>query len=670
MKIGSKAASPLNKLQNTILRSSLDHYADLNELQPLAEQEVNVLWQDVYRETSSRKKVYGLADSNRIERELIERFGLFKMLLVHPFSRRLVLSAEGLMKAHLVGDPILPIHAIKCVVLACLLFSVHPILVIGSLVGLSSLALCKRVPTRPLPNKVPVADIHSVLVYGGGLRGLYTAALLARAGLGVTVLVPEPWCEGGAIARPQGAPCDFILDRCEIGQISRYEALLSPCFHISKPVNFEPVGSAETGWAHGVLVTSNLCRPVPLRSGLQEWVDDVSHACGADRGMLRLALTQAIVVFGEMSSFIVAKLPDDASLLGKWKCKWAAFNTQNAPASFKTAASMTTMEAAGRFHPALSTASSFAQACTIGSLLREEHIPPREASFAAWSASVAHGIDGYYSPKGGISELCASLEATITTSGGRILTNTVIRTITLDSPESAYTTVLAMGVNGTPLSFTAEKVILAVDATECLRLIREANARPGFSVPPIVPEMPHAHPVVRTLIAFAGTCEELDAPLAVPVFWRNHADACDSHEIIEWKTLTLRDAPDNVVACVVEGPISSFETHTAAHSDLLNVIAQLFPRTKDKLLYINSLAPAACGFSHTPARYTAEPRALRPCIEGLDGVFLALDDFALSNAAGSVVAGYLAAHATLGYTNGHFRESKVLQGLFTVRLNT
>lgn len=42
--------------------------------------------------------------------------------------------------------------------------------------------------------------------------------------------------------------------------------------------------------------------------------------------------------------------------------------------------------------------------------------------------------------------------------------------------------------------------------------------------------------------------------------------------------------------------------------------------------------------------------ALGPVINGLSDIFLALDDFAVSNSAGSVIAGYLAAHAALGYT--------------------
>ena len=87
--------------------------------------------------------------------------------------------------------------------------------------------------TRGSLSKVSTID---AVVYGGGLRGLYTAALLARAGGKVTVLIPQSRCEGGATACLDGAPCDFILDRCEFGQVSRYETLLSVCLHASKPV--------------------------------------------------------------------------------------------------------------------------------------------------------------------------------------------------------------------------------------------------------------------------------------------------------------------------------------------------------------------------------------------------------------------------------------------------
>lgn len=661
MKVGSKAASPLGKLQETILCHSTEYFTDDEisraDAQPLASGESYMFWTGVHREVSSRKGVYGSADSNRVERELIERFGSFKMLLTHPYSQRFLLCAEGLMKGHLVGDPILPKHtsvvllfmaykgqapAIKCIVLACLLFTVHPVLVIVGLAVLSSLAAHKCARKRPRAEKAPAAGIQDVLIYGGGLRGLYTAALIARAGLRVAVLVPESRCEGDAISRPRGAPCDFALDRCELGQISQYEALLSPCFHVSKPVCFEPVGSAHVGWAHGILITGDLCRPIPLRSGLQAWVDDVSLACGADRGVLRTALTHAVAVFGEMFSFIVAKSPDNTSFF--WKL--TSDMTRNESELFKTAANMTAVDAAG---PALPMARVFAQACSIGGLLREEHISPNKASFAAWSASAAHGVDGYYIPKGGISHICASLQATITACGGQILTNTAIQTIGVASCADSLVSVSAVGDNRKAVYFTAEKVVLAVDAAACLDLIRETNAHSELS-------LPWAQPVVRTLIAFAGTCERLDIPQAVPIFWRNHG-VCDTLNNTDWKTITLRNAPDNVVACVVEGSMNYQET------DVLNIIAQLFPLTKGKVLYVNSLAPTVCGLSHTPARYAAESSVLRPKIEGLNGVFLALDDFALSNAAGSVVAGYLAAHAILGSSNDMFEDG--LAGLFT-----
>merc|ERR1712091_189361 len=106
---------------------------------------------------------------------------------------------------------------------------------------------------------------------------------------------------------------------------------------------------------------------------------------------------------------------------------------------------------------------------------------------------------------------------------------------------------------------------------------------------------------------------------------------------MEWKTVTLRDGPRGVVACVVESPMGLQDSN----KDLLHIVSELFPRTRDKVIYVKSLPPTNC-FSHTPARYVVGRKALRPGVDGLDGVFLALSEFGLSNSAGSIIAGYLA----------------------------
>ncbi|KAH8051039.1 hypothetical protein JL722_11076 [Aureococcus anophagefferens] len=90
MKLGSKKASPLNDLDDVVLPVFAE-YADDEEVeraaaQPLDEDEASIFWEDLRREASSRKKVYGSAEANRVERELLERFGRFKGVATHPWA--------------------------------------------------------------------------------------------------------------------------------------------------------------------------------------------------------------------------------------------------------------------------------------------------------------------------------------------------------------------------------------------------------------------------------------------------------------------------------------------------------------------------------------------------------------------------------------------------------
>lgn len=590
---------------------------------------------------------------------------------------------ESVLKDQLIGHSILPQHTclvllfmayrgkmpiIKFVLLACLLFAVHPVLILTGLVILQCLNRQMKVSKGKFA-RGPIYEVSTInaVVYGGGLRGLYTAALLARAGGKVTVLIPQARCEGGATVCLDGAPCDFILDRCEFGQVSRYEALLSVCLHASKPVIFEPIGEKRTGWAHGVLVVADHCHPVPLRSGAHAWVDDLSRASGADSRMLTIALTQAIAVYNELIPFVLAKLPYSTTFL----CWLAVVCKRNVTIpSFTAAASITVSEAASHIthitNSSTPTNSHFVRSCTVYGLLREEHAPIYEVSFAAWSASVVHGINGYHIPKGGVSRLCASLQATVQANGGQVLTNASVHAIRLGDRSTNL-----VNIASTIGEFTADKLVLAVDAIDCFRLIDRTKEAAGICPPrrnsktvsPFNLQGPSIRQVVRTLIAFPGTCKDLDAPKDLPIFWRKHSATCNDHpKVLDCKTITLRDSSNGVTSCVVEGPASSlwvnaFGGNAAAenirnrlHNDILSTLAHLFPLTRGRALYINSLAPSPRGFSHTPARYVVGKNALGPVINGLSDIFLALDDFAVSNSAGSVIAGYLAAHAALGYT--------------------
>ena len=119
MKLGSKKASPLNDLDDVVLPVFAE-YADDEEVeraaaQPLDEDEASIFWEDLRREASSRKKVYGSAEANRVERELLERFGRFKGVATHPWAVAAATRLEAAARTRLVGDPVLPLHT--CVVI-------------------------------------------------------------------------------------------------------------------------------------------------------------------------------------------------------------------------------------------------------------------------------------------------------------------------------------------------------------------------------------------------------------------------------------------------------------------------------------------------------------------------------------------------------------------------
>jgi hypothetical protein len=90
MKLGSRSASPFYCLRNKLLIHEDEYCTDEllfhADVQPLDGEEVSVFWEDLQRETSSRKRIYGDANSHRIERELVERFGVFKAFVAHPYS--------------------------------------------------------------------------------------------------------------------------------------------------------------------------------------------------------------------------------------------------------------------------------------------------------------------------------------------------------------------------------------------------------------------------------------------------------------------------------------------------------------------------------------------------------------------------------------------------------
>ena len=80
MRLGSKTASPLEGLDDRIQLYIDEYHTDVEaalEDRTLSAHEASIFWDDLRKEVTSRRKIYGSANSNRVERELLERFGAF-----------------------------------------------------------------------------------------------------------------------------------------------------------------------------------------------------------------------------------------------------------------------------------------------------------------------------------------------------------------------------------------------------------------------------------------------------------------------------------------------------------------------------------------------------------------------------------------------------------------
>ena len=89
MRLGSKTASPLEGLDDRIQLYIDEYDTDVEaalEDRTLSAHEASIFWDDLRKEVTSRRKIYGSANSNRVERELLERFGAFKGIVMHPYS--------------------------------------------------------------------------------------------------------------------------------------------------------------------------------------------------------------------------------------------------------------------------------------------------------------------------------------------------------------------------------------------------------------------------------------------------------------------------------------------------------------------------------------------------------------------------------------------------------
>lgn len=322
------------------------------------------------------------ADTRRLERELFEKYGIFKDIILHPkFQYCKQLWDDNVNFDPVLGDPLMP-FATAVIVLymlhkrvsngiialaAAFIFNVNPFYVCLAYI-MWWFAGKNRKPKnfRQLRRDIVPKDVSTYVpqviteknnpassssgfdhvLVGSDLSTLYTAALLSRNGHKCCVLQPK-----GAPAvevQPEGAPFAIPVRNPTVGKADRYQSLLDTVQDINRKerVSFVPLGSEQDGYTHTVLrinaSNSNSANTQSkstsasaasrqaamggvwcLRVGENSLATDVSAKFHADRNALG----------GLLKTISAAQSATTAYLISK-----TAVHTSSAPATTATAA--------------------------------------------------------------------------------------------------------------------------------------------------------------------------------------------------------------------------------------------------------------------------------------------------------------------------------------------
>lgn len=225
------------------------------------------------------------ANRRKFDRELFERYGMFKDIILHPkFQMTKLFLEENVDMNLLVGDPIMPITTAVIILfmlnkrvsyniltlVAAYIFNVNPfyvsvafiVLMFGSIAAKPK-KFQQRKSGKPadatsyVPEKIgdlnvsPDKEYDHVLI-GNNISCLYAAALLSKNGHRCCVLQPK---DGPRLqVYPEGAPCASPLCNDSIGRVDRYQALLD----MAQPakadrVTFDPIGSEHNGYTSTII---------------------------------------------------------------------------------------------------------------------------------------------------------------------------------------------------------------------------------------------------------------------------------------------------------------------------------------------------------------------------------------------------------------------------------
>jgi all-trans-retinol 13,14-reductase len=469
------------------------------------------------------------------------------------------------------------------------------------------------------------------------------------------------------------------------GMLHVYEELLRAGMADKAPQpRWVRIGTEEDGFSFDVARVGAMPEMV-YRMGKQALIDDQVTCAPDNRERVGGFVSKMEAVARESSGFFISRLfpPGTARFLG-------ALLGQ----SYGQAGHRTVEQVLGANLP------DYEELDLLRGLFRGEGLLPSEASFAAYVSAMNHTFQGMSYPVGGLRSLAEALVPTIRASGGKVFHRAQVKSIQLSSASAdkgkgkqQQQQQRAVGVvleNGQVVR-CRESVVSALGAVPTLAyLLPKVPLGPGLEL------CEEARPRFYTLVLLKGSPEELELPaqdyhqlptnetaggslawfhLSFPTAKDPEANGPYSVAVVE------TEADDDVLeACFRKADGSGCTTRVPApgagdtpgmkfyrprppsdakikrlQQNVVRRLVDLFPQLETAVETeqgIHTVGPIRAGLSHRPARFAAQ--GLRAAVAagmpgGVENVFLAGSDLVLGTFTGSLLGGWLGAHAALGY---------------------
>jgi len=635
-----------------------------------------------------------IANANRYERELDEKYGVWKSFFLHPFVQRALGVWQGFwVDFHLIGEPRLsvtasvillfmmyrnkqPLHIIALA--ACMFFNVHPLAILG-VVGIFLLLSNRRYKPRGYRPHVPVEDETGEpfsikdpfteskvpeavdhIIIGSNLSGLYAAGLLSRLGHTCLVLESESTMCGGHLL-------DFKSNNGET--IWEFEGLSAVTGHPLKMIGqltaamgvhncpeFVPVGSVEDGYAYDMVTIGDGGLPIVYRAGRDGMVEELVHLFPNDRKLIESFYDQMAAMATNSTAFFLSraiqlkKMNYSSSLIGG---NFSAFTASSIRAIL------------GQMNVGSQLFSVFA------SFFREEKLDCDKTSFGAFVSSFNSKIDGAWYPKGGLKAVVQGFSNCIRGTKGRILTDAKVERILVEDNKAS-----GVVVKGNITVKAKCSVISCEGVLTTYKELIPKDVCDSFvgGLPAGISNLQEAPSLLNVFIGLRGSASELGVPACD--FW-HVPNPDDEVEGQDWFRISFPSAkdpewqtryPDKTV-CVItleaedacrkieqDGSImyesvrDSFILKKSLEKRVAFAMKKLkenFPETEGKDEYTTNSKPFKAGLSHTVERYIAAGLRTETPITGL---YIGSSDLTSNTFEGAIQGGWLAAHSVMKYS--------------------